>query len=566
MEKIMKKRFLYMTIAALGLVGLGSCSDFGDMNVDPEHLSEGGLANESYNMVFTMTQVHALGSDWDVWRNGAIYCSTMIQHTTSIGWIANYCFYDYNADYNAAFWEIYSSDNRGAVREIINVVNKWKDVKGFENDYQIARIMKAYIFHRLTDLYGDIPYSEAGRIKDGISYPKYDKQQDIYNDLLKELDEAQAAISGAGSQLGSADLYYGGDASKWKKFANSLMLRVAMRLSKVDENTAKTYAAKALANGLFTSVDDNAILKHTDGMETNDSAEPYGKIYSHEDVATYFISEPFMNILKGDPSTADDDDPRIALIATICPDTTTDPSAKYSSGSYVKGDPNPTLQRGMPINYDRYDTAMTSDNPYWKWNLVNALNPPDPNKGKYMYQYSLPSRYTYSDPVKAPTMLATHAETQLLLAEAAVRGWVSGSAQSYYEAGVRAAMEQFKVYDGAKELYAQYLTPAAMDAYLATNSFDLSRAYEQINTQYYITTFCDEYEAFANWRRSGYPVLTPVKNSDYPGINAHSRDAIPRRFTYPVDESQSNSANYLEAVKRLSNGDRMNSRVWWDKE
>jgi hypothetical protein len=554
----MKKILLYITIAALG-IGLSSgCGNFDDMNIDPEHLSEDALVNSSYNMAFTMTQVQALGSDWDVWRNGIIYCSTMLQHTVSIG-RAGYCFYEYSEEYNAAFWDIYSSGDRAAVREIITIVNQWKDAPGFENDYQMARIMKAYIFHRMTDLYGDIPYSEAGRIKEGISYPKYDRQEDIYNDLLKELDEAQAAISGSSSQLGSADLYYGGDAAKWKMFANSLMLRVAMRLSKVDENTAKTYAAKASANGVFKNVDDNAMLKHTDGIATNDSAEPYGKIFSHEEPGKFFISETFMNILKGDP--------RIALIATICTDTTTKPTAQYNSSNYVKGDPDPAKQKGLPIGYDHYDPKEKSDAAKWKWNLVNASGIA---KGDYIYQYSLPNRHTYSDP-KAPTMIVTHAETQLLLAEAAVRGWVSGQAEDYYKAGVQAAMEQFKFYAGATELYAKYITPATVTvtAYLAANPFatDREKQLEQINTQYYITTFCDEYEAFANWRRSGYPVLTPVTNSDYPGINAHSTDAIPRRFTYPVDESQSNPANYMEAVKRLTPGeDKMSSRVWWDKE
>ncbi|MDR1021882.1 MAG: SusD/RagB family nutrient-binding outer membrane lipoprotein [Prevotellaceae bacterium] len=563
----MKKIFLYITIAAFSLVGLNGCNDFGDMNVDPEHLSGGNL---NYNLLFTGAQVQALGSDWDVWRNGVIYCSTMIQHTTSVGWTWNYCFYDYSEGYNAAFWEVYSSDNRGAIREIITIVNQWKDKEGFGNDYQIARIMKAYIFHRMTDLYGDIPYFEVGRLDEGIGYPKYDTQKAIYDDLLKELDEAQAAISGSSSQLGSADLYYGGDASKWKKLANSLMLRVAMRLSKVDQTTAKTYAAKALANGVFTSVDDNAMLVHTDGNATNDSAEPYGKIFGREDPATFFISETFMNILRGDLTNSADDDPRIALIGSICTDTTENPAEPYTSGAYVKGSADPALQKGLPVGYVRYrlSTAGADEDR----NLADAPNPPSADKG-YIYQYSMPSRYTYSDPVKGVTMLVTHAETQLLLAEAAVRGWVSGQANAYYEAGVQAAMEQFKFYSGASELYTQHLTAAAVSNYLTAHPLSGTdeEKYEQINTQYYITTFCDEYEAFANWRRSGYPALTPVKNSDYKGsrgaLTFHSIDAIPRRFTYPSSEAQSNPKGYAEGLKGLTPAtDRMSSRVWWDKE
>jgi hypothetical protein len=564
MEMIMKKIFLYLTTAALGLVGLSSCSDFEDMNIDPEHLGGGNL---NYNLLFTGAQVQALGSDWDVWRNGIIYCANILQHTTSVGWTADYCFYHHNAGYNDAYWQIYSSDNRGAIREIINVLNEWKDAPGFENDYQIARIMKAYMFQRMTDLYGDIPYSEVGRLAEGIGYPKYDTQESIYDDLLKELDEAQAAISGSASQLGNSDLYYKGDASKWKKFANSLMLRVAMRLSKVNPDKAKTWAAKAAANGVFTSVDDIAMLLHEDGIVTNDSAEPYGKIFSQEDVATYFISETFMNMLTSKS------DPRISLIASICSDTTTNPAAKYNSGAFVKGDADPIKQKGLPIGYDRYDLKQDKTASSYKWNLAGAPNPPD-TTSNYIYQYSMPSRYTYADPAKAPTVLVSHAETQLLLAEAAVRGWVSGSAEEYYKEGVRAAMQQFKFYSGGTELYNQYLTDAAINTYLTTsNPFSTGSnedKLEQINTQYYITSFCDEYEAFANWRRSGYPVLIPYKNSDYTGgaISPQSIDAIPRRFTYPEEEAQSNPVNYNEAVRRIlpaGAGDKMNGRVWWDK-
>jgi hypothetical protein len=560
MDKVMKKTFLYITAAALSLAGLSACSDFEDMNVDPEHLSGGNL---NYNLLFTGAQVQALGSDYDVWRNGIIYCSMMLQHTSTVGWPTDYNFYAYSEGYNAAYWEIYSSDNRGAIREIINVLNQWKDAEGFENDYQIARIMKAYTFQRMTDLYGDVPYSEVGRIKDGVGYPKFDTQESIYDDLLKELDEAQAAISGSASQLGSADLYYAGDAGKWKKLANSLMLRVAMRLSKVNPEKAKTWAAKAAANGLFASVDDNAMLVHTDGTPSNDSGEPYAKIFSDADAGTFFISETFMDILKNAS------DPRLPLIASVCED----PTKNYSSSEYQKGNTDPTIQRGLPVGYDRCDLAQSTTEDTYKWNLASAISAADAAAfssapAGYRSFYSVPNRYTYSDPKTAPTMIVTHAETQLLLAEAAVRGWITtGTAEEYYRAGVKAAMEQFKFYGNAQELYGQHLSASTVDAYV--NALTLSGSDEEkikaINTQYYITTFCDEYEAFANWRRSGYPELTPVQNSTYQ-VTSHVSNEIPRRFTYPSSESQSNPANYLEAVKRLKNGDRMNSRVWWDKE
>jgi hypothetical protein len=529
-------------VLAVCLTGMTfSCNDFGDTNIDPENLNEG---NMDYKLLFTAAQVQALGSDWDVWRNGIIYGSTMMQHTTSVSW--NYVFYTYNEGYNAAFWDALYSGERGVIRDITSVIGKWKDESVFENDYQMARILKAYMFHRMTDLYGDIPYSEAARIKDGIACPKYDTQESVYNDLLKELNEAQGAIRvPAGSQLKSADVYFNGDPEKWKKFANSLILRIAMRLSKVDPSKAQEWVKTAVNNGIIDRAGDNAMLLHTDGTPANDSAEPYGKIFSQADPQAFFVSEYFINLLKNA------NDPRLPLIASVCER----PGIPYMQDGHEKGNPDPAVQTGMPAGYNTEGG---------EWDISTAPGYPGE---KFRSHYSVPSRYTYADP-QAPTMIVTFAENQLLLAEAAYRGWLQGtsatrSAKEYYESGVRAAMEQFSFYPNAKNLYAGHLTSEAINSYLAANPFDESRALEMINTQYYITTFCDEYECFANWRRSGYPALTPV-NKGYP--NSVTNGTIPRRFTYPIIESQVNSTNYREAVQRLKDGDRMTSRVWWDAE
>ena len=181
----------------------------------------------------------------------------------------------------------------------------------------------------------------------------------------------------------------------------------------------------------------------------------------------------------------------------------------------------------------------------------------------YQSNYSTVNRYTYSNPT-SHTYLLTYAQQQLLLAEAAVRGWVSGNAQTYYEQGVRAAMEQFSQYSSASALYNQYLTPSAIATYLQENPFNQSKALEQINTQYWITCFCDEYESFANWRRSGYPELTPTQKASNPYPECATDGSIPRRFRYPTTESQVNMTNYNDAVGRLDNGDSFTSRVWWD--
>lgn len=540
------KKFLLYTFAVFSLMGLTtSCSDFGDVNTDPEHLNPG---NMDYKLLFTQVQLQACGSDWDVWRNGVIYGSTMMQHTTSIA--SRYgVFYTWSDDYNAAYWNIYDG-GRGIIRDVIDIMYNWDENS---NGYQMCRIMKAFLFHRMTDLYGDVPYTEAGKgYWENIGYPKYDTQESIYMDLLNELDDAQAKLDpSAQNTLGAADIIYGGNATQWKRFANSLMLRLAMRLTKVAPDKAETYVKKAVDNGLFTNASDNAMVDHTGGLVSDDSSEPYGKIYTESEPEKFFISEYFLNMLNTT------NDPRIRFIATVCET----PGNKWSSGtgSFDFGDNDPTKQKGMPIGYD----LAGGDWDISKWANYNDATMGD---GKYKSYFSVVNRKTYANP-ESPTMFVTYAENQLLLAEAAHRGWITGNAEDYYKAGVKAAMEQFSFYSAAKKDYETYMTPAVIDQYLTENPFNESKALEQINTQYYIATFCDEYETFANWRRSGYPELKSIYEAPYsrPSYPNRVSDQIPRRFTYPTKEVSDNKDNYLEAVKRLSDGDKMTSRVWWDK-
>lgn len=529
-------------------MGSTSCSDFGDVNIDPEHLNEGNVPLE---MLFTNAQHQALGSDWDVWRNGCIYAAQWMNHVASFNW-QGYAMYQWSDGYSAAYWDGVYSGDRGAIRDVTNVLMQWKEDPTHEIDYQIARIMRVYVMHRMTDLYGDIPYTQAGQPRE-YSYPVYDRQQDIYMDMLNQLNEAQAALKGAGTApMSSHDVYYQGNTDKWAKFANSLMLRIAMRMTKVDPATAETWVKTAVNNGLFASNEDNAMLLHTNAVTTNDTSEPYAKIYAHEDRGNFFVNKFFIDMLK------ETKDPRLSLIATVCED----PRISVQEGSnFQYGNTDPEVQQGFD---DGFDDDKTSD-----WFIGNQPGyeafKDTAYLNNYRSKYSTINRYTYSNPT-SPTFICTYAQTQLLLAEAALRGWVSGSAQTYYENGVRAAMEQFAQFPNATALYNQYLTSDAVNQYLAENPFDAAKGYEQINTQYWINCFCDEYETFANWRRSGYPEMDPAWDPAHPYTNSDTGGTIPRRFRYPSTESSVNMANYNEAVGRLNNGDRFTSRVWWDVE
>lgn len=535
------KKFKYLAFASIFALGLVSCGDFDDTNIDPEHLNEGNLPTE---YLFTNAQHQALGSDWDMWRTGCIYSAQWIQHLTSIDWWPYYGRYEYSDGYSASFWDTFSGD-RGAMRDITTCYDKWQGEEGLEVDWNMARVMRIYAFAKMSDLYGDIPYSQAGRPSQ-YSYPVYDKQEDIYRSMLAELDEAQANLSGT-AKMGKQDVYFQGDASKWKKFANSLMLRLAMRLVKVDEATAKTYAQKALANGLLESNDDNVKLNHPGGVTTNDSAEPFAKINAHED-KEFFLSKTFVDILK---ST---NDPRISLLGTVCDD----PSISVQSPDFQYGNCDPAIQEGLPSG--GYSNSPSSE--FFIGQVDTRFNN-DEFLANYASKFSVPNRYTYSDP-EAPTFIITYAQTQLLLAEAAFRGYIDGDAKTYFENGIRAAMAQFSQFPKATALVNAYLTATAVNEYVNSELANFEgNELDKINTQYWINTFGDPHEAFANWRRSDFPKLTA---SPYAGYKESKSTIIPRRFCYPQTESQVNSTNYNEAVNRLgSNGDRFDSRMWWDR-
>lgn len=523
----MKKSILYIFTALALLFSASGCSDFGDTNVNPETIDRESM---DYKLVFTNVQQYCYGTEYEAWRNGLIYVSTMIQHTASTQSYWNGDKYTYSAGYNSAYWDrMYPN----AVRDVVDLLENWKDKEAHRTEYNMARVLKVLLMQRMTDMYGDVPYTEAGlAYAQKIHFPKYDTQEAIYDDLLNELNEAGTYLNGvSSSSIGTADIMYGGDVGKWKKFTYSLMLRVAMRLSKVDPAKAETWVKAAIAGGLFESNDDSAIIEHPDAVTSNNTCEPFGKIYCHEDPGAYRMSESFVNLLKNTK------DPRLTYLCTVV----SDPSEKIGGGKWEMGDTTTVAQIGMPNGYDQSTTGSTF--------IENA-----PNYPGSMNKYSVVNRYTYAR-IDAPTFIVTHAATQLLLAEAVYRGWITGSAETYYNNGITAAMKQFSQFGIAG------ISDAQIQAYLAKNPYNSSTALEQINIQYYINTFSDEYESFANWRRSGYPVLTPVNY-----IGNVTNGTIPRRFTYPSEEASINSENYLKAVASLANGDRMTSRVWWDKE
>lgn len=519
----MKNRFLIMMIIG-GVLVAGCDKNFEGINIDPTKLTPG---NMNFHYMFTSAQLvtsgNSDGNAYEDWRNNLIYASTMMQHLSSTTgyWAGDK--YTYNAGYNAAYWD---ANYPNSVKNIVEVVENTREDDALVNLHQIARIFKVFMFQRLTDMYGDIPYTQAGKgYISGTTHPVYDKQQDIYTHMLNELKEAAEALNASlPNTVGNADLMYGGDVAKWKKFAYSLMVRLSMRMSKVAAGDAETWVKAAVAGGVMTDNADNALVQH-EAIDRNTVTNGNGWVLVGVDPDASRMSNTFISMLKTT------NDPRLRYLATVVtsPATTTD-----------KGNNTPANQLGQPNGYDLGGAATDiSHAPNWPGNRN---------------LYSVVNRETFARK-DAPTFFLTHAETQLLLAEAAQRGWIAGTAVTYYNAGVTAAMKQLNQV-GANP----GVTDGEVTTYLGANAYNPASGLQQINTQYWIATFMDEYEAWANWRRSGFPVLAPV---NYFGNVTNG--TIPRRFTYPLNEAAVNPENYSAAIGGLQDGDKMTSRVWWDK-
>jgi hypothetical protein len=430
---------------------------------------------------------------------------------------------------NPAFNTLYTI----SVRELVDVINKLKANPERSNLYNMARIMKAYCFQTLVDTYGDVPYSEAGKgFIEGTYLPKYDDQKIIYDDLVKEYTEATSALT-VGKDVVSGDLFYQGDVLRWKKLGNSLLLRIGMRYTKTDEAKAKAIVATAVdpaRGGVMSANEDNAYIQFNAVYTNSTSSALLGT-----ERANYYAGKPFIDFLKAS------NDPRLPYIAIKYADPS---SAVATPGT---ANTTPADQLGMPYGYDESS-------------LVNS--PGYPGKIGSAFKYSQFNRSTVFR-IDAPEFLVSYAQTQLLLAEANVRGYLAtGAPKTFYDAAIRGHMTQRALYGESLNI-----TVAQQDAYLLEPeiAFVTGRALEQINEQYWVVSFRNWAECWANFRRSAYPQLSPINYAgEDPAVDAGNAGGFIHRLPYPLREKSVNTANVAEATARMG-GDNLGVRLFWDK-
>jgi len=428
----------------------------------------------------------------------------------------------------------------------------------------VVRIYRVYLMSLLTDLYGDVPYFEAGKgFTDGKFTPKYDTQEEIYSDFFVELDAAVVALDASKDRI-TGDVIYKGDVSKWKKLANSLRLRYAMRISDADPQKAQTEFEKALAadGGVMTSAADDALIAYMDiafsfgGDSYSDSRRNAlsQRLYGNDPLNNpSFICSTFYNELynTGDPRSS-------AMIRfyfdKTMSTTGTEGRIDISEEVLAKGMAHP--RDPGAFFYDPWPSGYESD-------LIKELQKTNSAIEKTTMdtetEPKLASNFLKGD---NPGVVMTSAEVDFLLAEAALKGWnVTGSVESHYKKGVRAAMSFLTDnYDCA------VVTDAAFDAYMNKNGigYTVEQKKASINKQAWILHFTNPLECWANLRRSNYPRLKSPADYGFSQVLTGGAE-IPVRLCYPVLESSYNKKNYEEALSRMGGNNSWNTPVWWDK-
>lgn len=521
---------IFLRVGILLVLFLSSCDDgFETLNQDPNVYND-PVIDSMFSYLLVKTGGH---NDGNTQYPNEKMAGAMVQIFGSLNpWQWTGDKYLHKPEYTYGLWR---TGYNVEVKQSVQLLSLLEENPDLTNQFQIARIFNVYIFHRITDMYGDVPYSEAGiGYLNGTYQPKYDRQEDIYADMLHELDEAAQLLDPSKSSYGSADFIYNGDPEQWRKFAYSMMLRLGMRLTKVDPVMAETWVKKAIAGGVMQSNGDMAILPHTDGTSNNyymsawKMARGEGVPPSQEGTGYGKMGETFVDLLK------ETHDPRLPFYITLWPGN--------ADASQLPNSTNPAVQKGMPNGYDY--SSIQELIPEWNDNMLS--------------EYSEINLQVISHPA-ANQYFQTYAEVKLLLAEASLRGWDSGNPRQHFEEAVIASLEMQALNPGGMNI-----PQNEIENFLSENPYPESGTFEQqmerIHTEFYVSLFMNNIEIYANWRRTGYPKLTPV---NYPG-NA-TGGVIPRRLRYDDSEASLNTENYNEAVQNQG-PDLYTTRIWWDKE
>lgn len=373
-----------------------------------------------------------------------------------------------------------------------DVMQNLAEEEGNSNLQGVALVLKANAFHILTDSFGDIPMSQALQGDEGLTTPAYDDSEtEVYPAIIAMLDEANALLNGTGSIDAGQDLLYGGDWTKWKKYANSLKFRVLMRASTSGTTALGNIPAQLQAlvssGSMFTSNDDEAKMAY---LAAAPNANPFFEGLVDGGRSTEWVmGEELVNYML------DTNDPRLPVYA-----------------QEVGGDGSGNGYVGKPAGIREIGSSFYGD--------ANNLS-------------LIGTEYLQAE---KPAYFMTYAQLLLYMAEAAEKGYIGGSAATYFQAGIAASSAS----NGVAPVNLTYTAGAA--------------GLELIGKQMWVALYMQGHEAWAEWRRTGIPNL-PL------AIDA-VETSIPSRFNYPTSQQSVNGVNYSAAVANQG-PDTLVTPLWW---
>lgn len=507
---MMRKQFIVTSfVAASLLAGLTACDNdkLTKVNVNPNQpeqvQSQTLFTNATLSAVSNLrgsTFEHGLGALW-------------VQHYAEI----QYAEADVNNPRGSTVEAFWNALYNGALEDYTQILTQSASSPSIVGP---TLVMRAFLVEEMTDLWGDMPFTEANKGAANLT-PKYDPQQVIYDSLFASLTRAASITTGAGDVLLAADPVYGlrtgsaaAQAAKWVKLANSLHARAALRISQADPTKSKAELAKALAGPVMADSTDNAYITYPGGTITNPLCGNWVGCSGTRDDQR--ISQRFVDTLKitGDPRLAKYAAPTVNSLSA---------SATPCDSTY-RGFPNGITEAGKSSLPKNTCTGKTMG-------LGDFSRPTLTIRGQ-----------------TSPSYIMTYSELLFIKAEAAQRGWIGtpADAAALYTAAITASMQQWGV------------SAADIAAYLAKPgvAYNAAIGLKQIAYEKWVSLFNVENEAYAEWRRLDYPVLKP-------GPNAQGT-AVPTRLPYPAVETSLNGANLAAASSSQGSVD-ITGHVWWDK-
>lgn len=549
MKKIL---IIILTIALIPIIN--SCSDFEEINESPNNVS-----SISPNFLLT-TNTTNLASIYSNFGHFNSRIATLMQYyQVGDGYKSE--------EFNALYWKPGGHSYWGAVYSSLVDVKAMSDLSVEEGNLFIeatALVYRAVFMDFITKVYGDAPFSETNQLDEGIVFPKYDQQKEIFETILIDLKTAKNMIEGLpGSEvpvLDGYDLLYNGDKSKWIKFINSLRIRMCLLLNNKKGELSVDIDAefRDAAQNVFTSSADNAVLNYIGTAGSN--SYQLGPLNSSEVSYAKRMGNGFLNSLR------QQNDPR--MYRWLRPvenkwdtDISTETTVQFTD---PLGQTFPVDMLPYPEGYDDLDTNMYVGLPVGNkdsWGGYNAgpnSTGVEPKDSPYLSRLS--DIYFQNANEYVGMNIITYSEVEFILAEAAAIGAFGvNDAETHYKKGIESSMDEWGIFD-------DYVGGFDFDEFYSHESVDLSQAtneHERIMTQKYISMWL-RIEPWFDWRRTGYPYFEPPYDSDQP--------ALPIRYHYdtPNPPDPEYVARYNEAVDRLektqyvqiASKDDHRSRMW----